>query len=365
MAHRSRRSVGQLLVATGVLVAAQTTTAGAAEAAAALTCGTTITASVTLHADLIGCPGAGLVVAADGITVDLHGHVIAGNGGGQSDTFDVGVAVQGYRGVTITGGTVRGFDAGVVLAGSSGDRVTHLDVSDNDSFGIGLLDTSTSRLSAVSARRNHDLGIWVNNGTGNRLELVTATDNEQGVSFENTSGATLTRSTMSHNSANLVLIGDDNRITANVFTDAVSCGVGCDGIGISLEAGSGNLISGNRVAGAEHDGIRLSDFLPDVVTARNVVQRNTVTGAHNDGIAVSTEGEVPVVDSTVRDNVVIGSHRDGIHVATPDTDLSDNRAVANARYGINAVPGVHDGGGNRATANGATPQCLNVMCRAH
>jgi parallel beta-helix repeat protein len=365
MAHRSRRRAWQLLVMTGALVAAQTMTTGAADAAATLTCGTTITASVTLHADLIGCPLAGLVVAADGITVDLHGHRIAGNGVDQSGTFDIGVAVQGYRGVTITGGTIRGFDAGVVLADSSGDRVTHVDASDNNSYGIGLFTTTISRITAVSARRNHDFGIWVVDGTGNRLEQVTATDNEQGVSFENTSGAVLTRSTMSHNSGNLVLIGDANQIIANVFTDAVNCGVDCGGIGISLEAGSSNLISGNRVVGAVHDGIRLSNFLPDIVTAHNVVQRNTVIGAENDGIAVSTEGEVPVVDSTVRDNIVIGSHRDGIHIATADTDVSDNRAIANAGYGINAVPGVHDGGGNRATANGATPQCLNVTCPAH
>jgi hypothetical protein len=52
-------------------------------------------------------------------------------------------------------------------------------------------------------------------------------------------------------------------------------------------------------------------------------------------------------------------------IATASTDVSDNRTVVNLRYGINAVPGVHDGGGNRATANGATPQCLNVNCRAN
>ena len=43
--------------------------------AAALTpaaghCGQTLTPSVTLQADLVDCPGAGLVFGADGITVD-------------------------------------------------------------------------------------------------------------------------------------------------------------------------------------------------------------------------------------------------------------------------------------------------------
>jgi hypothetical protein len=196
----------------------------------------------------------------------------------------------------------------------------------------------------------------------NRLEQVTATDNEQGVTLGETDRAVLTHSTLSRNADDLILVGDSNRIVGNVFTDAIGCGADCGGNGISLEAGSHNLMSGNRVLRTVHDGIRLADFLPEITTGHNVVEDNTVISAGNDGIAVATEGDGPVSDSTLRENRVIRSGQDGIHVATPNADLSGNRAVANGRYGINAVPGVHDGGGNRAMANGASPQCLNVTC---
>jgi len=344
MAQGSWRRFWQLLVLTGALIAAQT--ASVAAAATGPACGATLTESLTLHADLVGCTGAGLVVGADGITIDLHGHRITGDG----RTTYPGVLVQGHRGVTITGGVVRRFDAGVALVDSSGDRISRLDATDNTHFGIALINTSTSRITAVTTRRNTDFGIWVRGGAGNRLEQVTATENEFGVNFEETSRAVLTHSALSRN--DLIVIGDSNRVVGNVFTDT----------GISLEAGSDNLIAGNRVLRAVHDGIRLSDFLPEIATAHNVVEDNTVIGAGNDGIAVATEGDGPVSDSTLRENLVIRSGQDGIHVATPSADLSGNRAVVNGRYGINAVPGVHDGGGNRATANGATPQCLNVTC---
>lgn len=46
----------------------------------ALACGQTITVSPTLTADLVGCTGPGLVIGADGVTLDLAGHTIAGDG---------------------------------------------------------------------------------------------------------------------------------------------------------------------------------------------------------------------------------------------------------------------------------------------
>ena len=193
---------------------------------------------------------------------------------------------------------------------------------------------------------------------------MTATDNEQGVTLGGTSRVVLTLSALSRNADDLTLVGDSNRVVANVFTDAIGCGADCGGNGISLEAGSHNLISGNRVLRTVHDGIRLSNFLPEIATEHNVVENNTVISAGNDGIAVATEGDGPVSDTALRDNTVIRSAQDGIHVATPSTNLSENRAIANGRYRINAAPGVHDGGGNRAIANGAAPQCLNVTCLA-
>src|SRR3954447_10185545 len=42
-------------------------------------CGDTITASVRLDHDLADCPDNGIVIGADGITLDLNGHTIDGD----------------------------------------------------------------------------------------------------------------------------------------------------------------------------------------------------------------------------------------------------------------------------------------------
>ena len=67
----SRLAPLAVLCAVAVLAAA----GGADARRSAVACGDTITADVTLTADLTGCPGDGLIVAADGVRLDLNGHV--------------------------------------------------------------------------------------------------------------------------------------------------------------------------------------------------------------------------------------------------------------------------------------------------
>jgi parallel beta-helix repeat protein len=75
-------------------------------------CGATIVDDLKLDRDLI-CAGDGLIVGADGIKVKLNGHSITGSGAG------VGISVVGRTGVSISGGTIANFFAGVRLAEST------------------------------------------------------------------------------------------------------------------------------------------------------------------------------------------------------------------------------------------------------
>ena len=79
-----------------------------------VTCGQTLTHSIRLANDLTNCAGDGLIVGADGVTVDLNGHAIDGDGTPGATGPDVGILDTGRNGVTIKGGTVREFDRGVV-----------------------------------------------------------------------------------------------------------------------------------------------------------------------------------------------------------------------------------------------------------
>jgi hypothetical protein len=57
-------------------------------------------------------------------------------------TADVGIRVLGSASVTITGGSVDGFNRGVVLTGSPTSPVTRMHVHDNQGRGIVLADRS-------------------------------------------------------------------------------------------------------------------------------------------------------------------------------------------------------------------------------
>ena len=81
---RSRAVIGWLVA----LVLASLVTGAAQTAQASDLCGVTIVENLTLDHDQT-CTGDGLVVGADGITIDLNGHTLAGLGTG------VGIEVTG------------------------------------------------------------------------------------------------------------------------------------------------------------------------------------------------------------------------------------------------------------------------------
>lgn len=111
-----------------MLAAVSTAQAGPA-AAASLACGTTVTANTTLTADIGSCPGDGLIIGADNITVDLGGHTVRGTGVNNRTGIhgdQVGIHLTGRSGVTVTGGTVSGFAAGVAIEGGSHNTVSKM-----------------------------------------------------------------------------------------------------------------------------------------------------------------------------------------------------------------------------------------------
>src|SRR3712207_4871412 len=79
-------------------------------------CGQVITQSTTLDSNVGPCPGDGIVIGADDITLDLGGHSVVGTGS------SVGIALRVRSGVRVVNGTVTGFGDGVGV--SLGSRNT-------------------------------------------------------------------------------------------------------------------------------------------------------------------------------------------------------------------------------------------------
>jgi parallel beta-helix repeat protein len=364
MFMRGRAKPAPILRRLTIVVATISTIVAASAAAAAAAnrpwtprCGAMIAHSTTLYADLTGCPGDGLVVAADGVNLNLNGHVVASLG----TPGTVGVRVVGRRNVTVTGGRVQGFRVGVYLAQTTHSRVAGVTALHNTDVGIVLSGAPDNTILDNDAAGS-DVGVYLGPASArNVVKANTATENVQGITLDRADGNDIDGNRLSGNSDNLIISAAGNHIHGNIVTDAIGCPDGC-GYGISLEAGRDNTVEGNQVFRTVQDAIRVAAFDPDQPTTGNVVRGNVVRAAAVDGIAVGTTGDGVVLDTVVTGNVAVTSDGDGIHVAAATTRVTANVATGNGRYGIEAVAGTRDGGRNIAFANRGPAQCLNIRC---
>ena len=116
--------IGRLLTVIAIAAAALAPLAATAHAqAVTVSCGQTIRSDTIVGNDLTNCPGDGLRIGADAITIDLDGHTIDGDGpvSGEGDG-DVGIAngyspnggdLPSFDAVTVRNGTIRQFEVGV------------------------------------------------------------------------------------------------------------------------------------------------------------------------------------------------------------------------------------------------------------
>jgi parallel beta-helix repeat protein len=374
-------------------------------------CGATITANTTLHSDLTNCAGDGLVIGADNITLDLHGHTIDGDATSAVADPDAGIRLAGHHGVTLTGGTVQEFDTGVLLDAAPSNRLRRLTVlrsapgrgidlenhsDDNDIEANTSASNTRGAIVMVESDHNHVRGNTVRDNPAGEIVGHTAAHNRIERNFANVSvdegsndnviaanTATdngdvgilaqgdrnlITGNRVAHNGDDILFSGDHNSIVGNVVTDAFGCDGGC-GAGIAAEGGTGNLVLANSIARTNLEGIRVNEFegAGGAPTIDTVIRSNIVRAAGTDGIAVATSTDPASVGGTVSDtlldgNLVTASGHDGINVASASTTLTRNLAIRNANLGIEAVPGVTDGGGNHAFANGNPLQCTNIVC---
>lgn len=290
--------------------------------AAGLACGTTITTNTVLTADVTGCSGVGIIIGADGITLDLKGHTVSGTGADPSN----GILVAFHHDVVITNGTVSGFWYGVVADTSTGVTVSKITALDNIR-GINFSNTSASLITKSVASSSGLDGIRLDGyGThDNRVTQSQANGNVWGITISN--GA--------HD--NLV---DRNTVTDNQF-------------GLPLFSGTtSNTILRNSVSGNVSYGILVT------TSAETAVVQNSIYGNGTDGVVVDGSAS----DTTLLQNDASYNGADGFRVGSASTTITKNTATYNVALGIEAVDGVTDGGGNVAYGNGDSAQCAWVTC---
>jgi hypothetical protein len=336
--HPARHLVLVVLLALGLLAL------GAGPALAQpLSCGDTVTQDTSLSNDLLDCHGDGLIIGADGITVDLNGHTISGQiiSGGLPD--QVGIDNRGHDDVTIRNGTVTFFArGGVHLAPDpNGNRVdrNRVDNLTMDFFGgfAILLEGggSGNRFTGNTVDRPNDIGIGL---------FGTATPSSGNVITGNTV-------TTAYN-ANIAL--RYGTITGTLIQDNTASLVDTqDQWGASIAVGArytsgegdfrGTVVRGNRMEGDFGGGVFVADSARDTL-----VERNQVDNSY--GLpAFESDGDRTLVRrNTIRSSAFPGSTNFGIKV---DENAEDNRVEANSIDRAGAI-GIDDSGTRSAlTAN--------------
>jgi parallel beta-helix repeat protein len=326
------------VLAFGILLAL----APASAFATHVSCGETITTDTTLDSDLIDCPGNGIEIGADNITLDLNGHTIDGTGLGD------GVANVAYIGATIQGGTIEGFGVGV-------------------------------RLGTCSPATGCPLGDILPSADGNTVRKLTISGNEVAIVLQKTAHNVIRNNEIVDNTFGIFVGGDrfvftaDTLIEKNLISTTVGAAITTDRTQdqtyvidnrISIPAGAAGIDAGFGSIRIERNWISGGDWGMVLGRGGGPVIKNDVWSARFDGINVDLWGSSEFVE-----NVATMNGDDGIEIgeggAIPGYSvvLTRNTANDNGDFGIEAVPGVTDGGGNKASDNGNPLQCLNVFCK--
>jgi parallel beta-helix repeat protein len=308
-------------------------------------CGDTITQDTRLDNDLLNCPGDGVVIGADNITLDLNDHLIDGTG---FPTSGAGVDNNaGHDGVTITGGRIQEFAAGVQFTAADNGQITRLTVT-RSLFTAYLQDSDGNLVS----RNVGDAGITlIGDSDANLIERNTLL--------------------LPSSASGIEIIGVFPGIPERNGIERNTVAGGGEGIGVS--GGADTAVERNDVSGAQR-GIVVAAvrtrLLQNTVSNSEVgitlggaidteLVKNDVTGSTGDGINVGS----PSTQTLLEQNTANRNGDDGIDVDSASATLAKNTANDNTDLGIEAVPGVTDGGGNKARGNGTAAQCLNVSCK--
>jgi hypothetical protein len=229
------------LAAAGLLAGPITSATATADPAA---CGAVVTADIRLGADLVDCPGSGLVVGAPGITIDLAGHTIDGTGTG-TGVDNTG----GHDGVRITGGTIREFLFGIDVLESSGARFDRLALRDS---GLGMIVARSDhgRLDRVEAVDNRFTGISINFSERVAVRRSVARNNgEHGFADMASFKTTYERNESAANAVSGFALWQSQRITLtrNVALDNGFLGIDAETADGTVDGG-GNVARGNGEA---------------------------------------------------------------------------------------------------------------------
>jgi parallel beta-helix repeat protein len=221
-------------------------------------CGQVITRDVILLKD-IECPGVGMIVGADGITINLNNHKLSLVNNTDTSRIpeveEIGILVPDQKNITIGGpGIISGFDKAIEFAGSERGYALDLKLTDNN---IGL-----------SLKASDEITIYRSFIEQNTI----------GIASQSSKGALIVSNQLSQNTNEGIVLMD-----SNYFTIGANSLIGNGNIGIFLDVSSfNNTISSNNVLNHGVD-VSNADGIP-IHISMNEYYENSCGKALPDGI---------------------------------------------------------------------------------
>ena len=248
-----------ILVAAATLVGAAGSHAGSASGTLISACGQVATGNAVLTTNL-SCTGHGIVVGADGTTVDLQGHSINGDRGGS----DHGVHADGYDHVTVKNGVLRNFGYGVAAYnGADYTSVVNVAATGNVVDGVFIIGQWPSVESTV-ASANNQRGIEIQ-GFGPKILTSTVTGNHLDGLKVTGSSTMVTSATVSGNDGHGIwIVGDNVKVKQSTATGNGGNGIFVQGDSavIKYDEAPGNGFE-NGTADGDGRGILVNGFASD------------------------------------------------------------------------------------------------------
>ena len=221
-------------------------------------CGQVITRDVILLKD-IECPGVGMIVGTDGITINLNNHRVSlANNTDTSripEVEEIGILVPGQKNVTIRGpGVIMGFDKAIEFAGSGRGYVLDLKLTGNK---IGL-----------SLKASDEITIYRSFIEGNTI----------GIASQSSKDGLIIHNQLSQNTNEGIVLMD-----SNYFIIGANSLIGNGDIGVFLDVSSfNNTLSSNNILNHAVD-VSNADGIP-IHISMNEYFENSCGKALPDGI---------------------------------------------------------------------------------
>ncbi|HKT61621.1 MAG TPA: right-handed parallel beta-helix repeat-containing protein [Gemmatimonadales bacterium] len=352
-------------------------------------------AATQVQGDVRVCPGryrvadpterGVLIAASSGTRIDLTG-VILESGDSLPDRFvGIGVASKGVDGVTVVGGTVRGYRFGVRIEGGRNHRLSGIDVSNSRRQILRSTPDradSTDRLDVtrLEAADQYGAGLMLRNTTGATVTGIVSHGAQNGISLVDASMSYVADNDLADNSGWAIQLyrSSHNSILRNDASRTRRCpaaGSDCASAAILLrEASDSNTLVENDLT-ASTIGVLVTGQPPvSRPSVGNLVYRNDASLATVVAFAARMTWNVSFIENRadsaaagfelmrltgglLRGNTVIGARRGGILATRGDDTGLEANVLLGGPVGIQVTTG--DGAGRNGRGYRIDDNMLN------